>query len=260
MLPGCRRTLFTQVSKAGWLISIILLICQTALPVGNTASRVLCREDLTSKHLNQLSDKLRKITGWTDLGFDQRGALQLGSADPVVGSKTARELLTKITTGTNVVIIEDASKRSDVVFCRVVPGKWKRDGANRLSAYVVLIDFVDFEQLMGDRRALEAFDVGWALLHEFEHVANDSDDPVTIGETGECEAQINQMRRECHLPERADYFFTPFPLRDSDFRTKLVRLSFIEETTPKNKKQYWVIWDTTLVGGADDKKQIAALR
>jgi hypothetical protein len=260
LLPGCRRIFFSRTSKAGWLISIVLLTSQTASSVGKTSSRVFCREDLKAQHLNQLSDKLRKITGWTDLGFDQEGALRLGIAEPVGGSNTARELLEKISTGVNVVIIEDASKRSDVVFCRVVPGKWKGDEANRPPVYVVLIDFADFEQLMGDRAALSAFDVGWGLMHELDHVVNDSHDSASLGKSGECEDHINQMRRECNLPVRADYFFTLFPVSgNTDFQTRLVRLPFEQSEPGSKKKRYWLLWDASAVGFGD-ANQIAATK
>jgi hypothetical protein len=115
---------------------------------------------------------------------------------------------------------------------------------------------------MGDDRALSAFDVGWAILHELDHIVNDSGDPASPGETGGCEAHINQMRRECNLPERTDYFYTYFPLtNDSTFIAKYVRLAFVEEDVALNKKRhYWLLWDTSLVGGQDEQKQIATLR
>ena len=103
--------------------------------------------------------------------------------------------------------------------------------------------------------------MGWGFLHELEHAVNDSSDTVTFGETGECEAHINQMRRECDLPERADYFSTLLPLSvDSTFRTRFIRLAFEQQQRAANKKKrYWVIWDASVVGGTEEN-QIAALR
>jgi hypothetical protein len=71
------------------------------------------------------------------------------------------------------------------------------------------------------------------------------------------------MRRECDLPERADYFSTLSPLAvNTTFATRLVRLSF-EEQKPRmaksKKKRYWLLWDATVVGGLE-QNQIAALR
>jgi hypothetical protein len=111
-------------------------------------------------------------------------------------------------------------------------------------------------------RALDAFNVGWGLLHEFDHIVNDSPDAISLGETGECEAHINQMRRECGLPERVDYFYTLLALSgDTAFATRLVRLAFDQELPSGNKrKRYWVLWDANVVGGLDVQKQIASLR
>ena len=102
--------------------------------------------------------------------------------------------------------------------------------------------------------------MGWGLLHELDHIVNDSQDATNLNEAGECEEHVNQMRRECNLPQRADYFFTPSPLSaDSDFKTRLVRLAFDQEQAPTNKKKrYWVIWDADLVGGLDELKLTAS--
>ena len=109
--------------------------------------------------------------------------------------------------------------------------------------------------------ALAAFNVGWSLLHEIDHAVNDSADSEVVGHAGECEDHINQMRRECHLPARLDYFFTFFPNSDqSDFRTRLVRLAFDQEEGSKKHRRFWVIWDAIQVGGLDSSRQMAALR
>jgi hypothetical protein len=217
---------------------------------------------VSSEHRDVLAAKLRKITGWSDLTFDHNGTLRAGNKEAVGGSKAARELVTKAIEGPNAIVLEEANRRSDVVFCRVVPGKWKHQTSENPPVYVVLIDFADFEYLMGDDRALSAFDVGWAILHELDHIVNDSGDPASPGETGECEAHINQMRRECNLPERTDYFYTYFPVStDSTFITRFVRLAFVEEGAVLNKKRhYWLLWDANRVGGLDEQNQIATLR
>ena len=258
--PRTRGIFFSALISNGCRVAIFLLLLTTPAfsEPGKTHSNVVCREQLSAEMRGKLSNKLRKITGWPGLGFNDAGALQVGIGQPMGGSKSARDLLTKAISGPNYVVLEDASNRTDVVFCRVVSAKWKGGSSDRQQAYVVLIDFADFEQVMGDRRALEAFNVGWGLLHELEHVTNDSEDAATRGETGECETHINQMRRECNLPVRAEYFFTFFPLSgSSDFKTRFVRLSFVEQVSIKNKKRYWLIWDADLVGGIDKKEQIA---
>lgn len=222
----------------------------------------MCRDNISSARRKELAAKLRRITGWSDLDFDHSGELQGGHESAPGGSKTAREFLSSVMRGPALVVLEDASKNPDVAFCRVNPGRWTKDSAGKPAAYVVQIDFSDFEYVTGDERALAAFDVGWGLLHELDHIVNDSPDPTSLGDAGECEAHINQMRRECNLPQRADYYFTLLPLTaDPVFITRLVRLGFEQEQAPHNKKKrYWIVWDANAVGGLDVQKQIASLR
>jgi hypothetical protein len=205
--------------------------------------------------------KLRSISGLADLKFDTDGILRQGHREPAAGSVSARELIGNAISGRNVVVIEDASNHSDVAFCRVIPGRWKRNAASDAPVFVVQIDFADFDQVVGDELALEAFNVGWGLLHELDHIVNNTADAVSHGETGECEDHINQMRLECNLPLRTDYFYTLLPLSaGSTFMTRFVRLGFEqEEPQTKKKKRYWVIWDTNVVGGLE-ANQLAALR
>jgi hypothetical protein len=153
--------------------------------------------------------------------------------------------------GNDVIVLEDASSRADVAFCRVVPAKWANTNSARLPAYVVLIDFTDFEQIVGDAQAREAFDVGWAVLHELDHVVTDSEDRDNADEVGECETHINQMRDEMGLPLRASYFFTASTLKtDPNFNTRLVRLPFVQrDPSSRRLKRYWLTWDFAAVGG-----------
>ncbi len=264
MFSKPRRTNLSLIlARAGGLL-LTLYFCSTVLCAELPNSRrlagaVICRTELDRHRRDELAAKLRKISGWPDLKFDDAGILRQGPRDFVGGSTGARELLTKVMLGTNAVVLEDASRNLDVVFMRVIPGQWKT--GNGPPAFVIQIDFVDFDQVIGDQAALEAFDVGWALLHELDHVANDSLDAQAFGETGECEQRINQMRVECDLPQRTDYFYTFSPLtRNSTFSTRLVRLAF--EQTPSGsgkKRRYWIVWDASLVGGLD-RKEVAELR
>lgn len=242
---------------------VFVLVCFAAPTFADfekSDSKVVCDEQMPLKHRRILSNELSKITGWSKVGFNASCTLQVRGGEPITGSQTARAFLAKVINGPNSVLIEDASNRIDVVFAKVVLAEWKNNRVDNPPAYVVSIDFADFDQIIGDRRALESFNAGWALLHELEHVASNSADSERLGETGECEAFINQMRRENGLPERAEYFFTFFPLSaSSDFKTRFVRLSFVE-LLPKKQKRYWLIWDADIVGGIDKKQQIAVLR
>jgi hypothetical protein len=261
MLPRPRGIPFGQILRAVWLVGILLPLSPIDLLAQNNRNHVVIREELSPTHREQLASKLRRITGLPDLKFDDDGLLREGSRAPLGGSVSARELVAHAVSGRNVAVIEDATNRSDVAFCRVIPGKWKKNAAGSPPVFVVQIDFADFDQVVGDELALEAFNVGWGMLHELDHVVNDSPDATTLGETGECEAHLNQMRRECNLPQRTDYYSTLLPLSaDSDFSTRFVRLAFEQQQPPTNKKKrYWVIWDANVIGGLEPN-QIAALR
>lgn len=261
MLPKPRWMFFSPFFRAAWSAGILLLLSPVALLADQSRNNVVCREELSPAHREQLASKLRKITGLPDLKFDDSGILRLTGNRIAGGSKSARELLANAINGRNAVVIEDASNRADVAFCRVIPGRWEKNAAGKPPVFVVQIDFADFDQVVGDERALAAFNVGWGLLHELDHVVNDSPDAASLGETGECEAHLNLMRRECSLPERTNYFSTLSPLAsDTAFMTRLVRLSFEEQTSATNKKKrYWLLWDANAVGGLE-QNQIAALR
>ena len=264
MRPGVRGIAVSAVARVGGL-GIALLLCSPqllVLGVERNSNKIMFREEVSLARRNELAGKLRAISGWADLSFDNTGTLQRGATDPVGGSATARGLINRALSGANFLILEDASNRTDVVFCKVIPGRWKDDLSQKPSVFVVLIDFADFEHLIGDTAALNAFNVGWGVLHEFDHVVNDSEDSIAAGETGECEDHINQMRRECNLPRRTDYFFTDFPQAGQGaFITRFVRLAFEEEETSKGKRhRYWVVWDANVVGGVNEQKQVASLQ
>ena len=236
----------------------IACLCGSALSTlaAGGASRVMLRQAVSRTHRDELVASLRVITGWTNLNFDTDGALRFDDDQLRGGSKGARILLSQAIEGTNLIVLEDASSRSDVAFCRVVRGRWIRGESSRPPAYVVLIDFKDFHHLTGDAEARAAFDVGWGLLHEIDHVVRDSEDPTTSKTTGECEDHINQMRVELGLPIRVDYFFSPAYLKaDANFNSKYVRLSFARQT-----KRYWLVWDSTTVGGLLADNQRALVR
>lgn len=261
MLPRSRRILFAQIHHPAWLFGIFLLLTIN-VSAELTHSNVVCREQLSQAHRDELAGRLRRITGWPDLKFDRSGSLRRGNAAAMGGSKSARDLVEKAIYGSSVIVLEETSKSSEVAFCRLIPARWKNNSPDNPPAHVVQIDFADFETVLGDERALEAFNVGWGLLHEFDHIVNDSPDALSLNETGECEAHINQMRRESNLPERTDYFYSPLPLStDTPFITRLVRLAFDQELpTAAKKKRYWILWDANVVGGPEIQRQVAALR
>jgi hypothetical protein len=241
---------------------LLLLGSSSALAeTGNHETKIRSREKFSKFNREQLADKLRKITGWSDLAFDQKGALQLGKSAPVRGSATARRLLAASISNPSVLVLEDASKRKDVVFCRVVVLQKEINPASA-PVYLIQIDFADFDNLIGDRPVLDAFNVGWGFLHELDHVISASFDSRRLGHAGECEDHINRMRRELSLPERSDYFFTYFPhAQQSDFITRFVRLPFDQKDVMSGKqRRFWLMWDAAIVGGLDDLNLAAEFR
>lgn len=226
------------------------------------ATNILLKPDVTRRHREELVSRLRVITGLTDLKFDTDDSLRFDINQWSRGSKSARELLSQAVKGSNIIILDDASSRSDVAFCRVVRGRWLRDESTKPPAYVVLIDFTDFHKLTGDAEARAAFDVGWGLLHEIDHVVNDSDDAQNATGIGECEDHINEMRLEVGLPIRADYFFSRAYLKaDANFNARYVRLSFERrDRSSLQTKRYWLVWDAATVGGLTGDGQRALVR
>ena len=254
------RTFYALARAAGLLSLSVLFSLESRAET--SVSNILLRRDTAAARRDELTSKLRAITGWHSLEFDERGTLRLGRGAPAGGSESARQLLRAAAAGGRVLVLEDASDRADVVFCRVVEGRWTQGADGKPPAFVILIDFTDFSRVTGDRAALAAFNVGWGVLHEVDHVVRDSVDPDEEGAAGECEDAINRMRRECGLAERAEYFFTHLPgTTASDFVTRHVRLAFdLREPATGKKKRYWVVWDAALVGGLGGRKQVAAWR
>jgi hypothetical protein len=229
---------------------VLMVLIVSAIPVlAATKENVVARKNVSQTNREELTSRLRTITGWTDLAFNADGALKIGHAGPKEGSRSARDLLNRAFSGNRVILLEDASSRKDVVFCRVVQGVLENPSNDSPEVFVVLIDFADFDQVSGDKPARAAFDVGWAVLHEIEHVVEDSQDPLE-NVVGDCESHINRMRRELGLPTRNSYFYTLLPLKnDGNLVSRFVRLGFDSDANPSKKKRYWLIWDAAVVGG-----------
>ena len=237
--PRTNRSYFSLKS-----LKVCIVLIASSFPIlASSSDKVVVRQNVSKANREELARRLQTITGWAKLDFDSDGALTIGDANAQGGSSSARDLLYRSISGNRVILFEDASSRKDVVFCRVVLGKL--DHAPNTEVHVVLIDFADFRQVTGDKKARAAFDVGWAVLHEMDHVVENSEDPED-DVPGDCEDHINRMRRELGLPVRNTYFFSFLPIRnDGNLVSRFVRLGFEQ----KNGKRYWLIWDAAVVGG-----------
>jgi hypothetical protein len=250
----------SPMTKVLTVVCVVLGLSASA--AAKSAGQVFIRDDVPVAHRNKLVNELRKITGWSRLRFADDGRLTIDSPSTDQGSSSAQALLTKAMSGDKVIVLEDASSRADVAFCRVVPGRWSKENSSQPPAYVILIDFTDFEQIVGDKEARASFHVGWGLLHELDHVVSDTSDSQSEDDLGECEVHINAMREEVGLPVRASYFFKASPLKtDPNFRSRFVRLPFEQRDSASNKtKRYWLTWDATIVGGLAKDNQSASVR
>jgi hypothetical protein len=108
------------------------------------------------------------------------------------------------------------------------------------------LDFADFNCLSGAREAKASFDIGIALLHELAHgVLKLQDPPGNTDQIGECDAHINQIRRELRLPERLYYHPGISVTRISGARNIVcARLVFVERATANSqpRAQYSLSW------------------
>lgn len=259
MQPRIRRNFFSLFEAC---LGVCVLLCSSAtLRADPAISNVLIRENFSRDNRHELVLRLRAITGWSGLDFDSGGALRTGSDQNMRGSARARALISAAMAGNKVIVLEETPRGSEVVFCQVVPARWTRANATRPPAHVIQIDFNDFKQVLGDRRAREAFNVVWGVLHELDHVVNDSTDSTTSTDAGECEASINAMRRELNLPERAEYFYQLLANPGNFYPTRLVRMAFRQRDEKTRKtNRYWLLWDAAIVGGLKNPRQIASTR
>jgi hypothetical protein len=227
----------------------ILLLSLPSILSAESRGKVFSMKGLTGARSNQLTKSLQRITGWKNLGFDEQGTLTFGG-ESKSGSALARDLLNQAVTGEGYFALEDASRRADVVFCKIVPGRWMK-GNSEVPINIILIDFADFDQVIGDESALEAFNVGWGVLHEMVHGLKNLDDTDKQDQLGDCEKLINQMRKECGLAERAEYFYKMHPATtDTEYARRYVRMPFEQWIPSTNKKKrYWIVWDANIVGG-----------
>lgn len=176
------------------------------IPTGVRNSRT---RGLNANQLQMIEQTLRQKTGFTELGFDAQGGLTLGDRNRVAGgSATARALVTAAVESGNLYELESHENAPDVAFAQINETEDKVIGetGQRLTVFQVHLDFADFDRVSGAREAKASFDVGIALLHELVHGVLRLQDPQGgMDEIGACDAHVNQMRRELHLPERLYY-------------------------------------------------------
>ncbi len=211
---------------------------------------------LDFKQSRELLNSLRNISGFKDLDFDDRGILLLG--DKVEGgSEMARVLLRAAANSTEIIEIESLESSDVVVFGSTVSAEYTNSAKGRVSHNRIQLDFSDFKSLRGDIRSRIAFDPGFVFLHELTHGVWKLSDDNRFGGVGECEAYINQIRRELNLPERAHYHFKVRKVAPGAEEGELI---FVQR--PENKSQKREVmkltWDNTAVGSGSTTAPVVA--
>jgi hypothetical protein len=200
--PLALALLLSALSGATWASP------QTTLPLSGVRNSTGPRR-LNESQLQSVQASLRQKTGWPELSFDQQGVLTLGTQrHSAGGSATARALLAAALSSAHLYELESHESSPAIAFAQIVESvdRLIDETPRRTHVYQVQLDFADFHHLHGARAAKASFDLGIALLHELVHGVLQLQDPQGgLDQIGECDAHVNQMRRELQLPERLYY-------------------------------------------------------
>jgi hypothetical protein len=210
---------------------------------------------LKPKQLSSLLESLRQKSGFQDLHFDKDGFLQLGDrANISGGSSSARKLLIAAVDRAKAIDLENHNRKPQIAFARLAisVSYSSRKTGERIEVFPIQIDFSDFAHLRGDKKVIEAFDIGFVVLHELGHAALGLRDALVNGqEPGECEEFINQIRRDLGVPERQHYVAHTQLRRMSPTQTlsHQAELLFATYGDDKTKSQLLSLsWDASQVG------------
>ena len=200
--------------RSGTLFALALLLLCLALGSVNAAPQTTGVRNsqgphgLNARQRQLLQESLQQKTGFLELCFDQLGALTLGNRHHIRGgSAKARALLIAAVESGDLYELESHERSPEVAFARLYDNETREiETGQRIIIYKVQLDFADFDRLQGPREAKAALDPGLALLHELVHGVLKLQDPQgAMDQIGECDAHVNQMRRELQLPERLYY-------------------------------------------------------
>ncbi|HQR34989.1 MAG TPA: hypothetical protein PLK30_19795 [Blastocatellia bacterium] len=215
-------TSYASTKLTAQCYSILLAVCFMSSPLtaGDGTSRYQygvrnsTEHPLKPRQLLLLLESLRQKSGFLEMHFGDDGFLRLGDRSKIAGgSAIARELLIAAVDRAKGIDLENHEHSLQVAFARLakpVEYNSKATGA-RIDIYPIEIDFSDFAHLRGSREVIEAFDIGFVVLHELAHAALGLRDALVNGqEPGECEEYINLIRRELGVPERLSYVAKTF--------------------------------------------------
>lgn len=239
---------------------VVCTLCARMSANGNNATRYQngvrnsLDHPLNAKQLSSLLENLRGKSGFQQMHFDQHGFLRLGDRSKIEGgSAAARELLIAAVDRTRAIDLESHNRTSQIAFARLaMPVSYmSRESGARIEVYPVQIDFSDFDHLRGDRQAIEAFDIGFVVLHELGHAALGLHDALVNGqEPGECEEFINRIRRDLGVPERQNYAAKTHTRRmfPAQLPSRQAELLFTNSLAGGKTKSLSLSWDAGQVG------------
>ena len=216
---------------------------------------------LHERQLRTVLESLRGKTGFLELRFDEAGFLTLGDRSRIIGgSATARELLIAAVDGDKVFELESHDSSPYVAFANIGGGEVVIDFATnaRVEVQPLRLDFTDFAQLRGKREALEAFDIGFAVLHELAHGVWGLRDEVTDKtRLGACDEYVNRARRELGLPERKRYRprinSAPSSEPRATVRAELLFVLASKEYRRSGRHKFYLRWDAKQVAALDGR-------
>lgn len=208
---------------------------------------------LSAKELDLALAHLRSKTGFTRMRFDDIGFLAIDDRSQIAGgSATARELLLAAVDGKKSINLQSRNRSPEVAFARAVRRMILTSvtSGEKIEMATIEIDFTDFGYLRGERKVLEAFDVGFAIMHELCHAALEMRDPSDgLKAEGDCESIVNRIRRELGMPERRHYTANVVQRPSGAYHHKTIaELTFAQTMTGVKTKLSYLTWDMREVG------------
>lgn len=211
---------------------------------------------LERKYLNLLLSSLREKTGFAELHFDDADYLEIGNKENYVGgSNAARKLLLSALEGKILFKLENHDRSEKVNFARLGASTIFRNMRTKQEIEVrpLVIDFFDYNHLIGDRDVRHSFDQGMNVLHELVHGVYDLRDAVEDpNELGECENFVNTIRHDLGLPERQYYmariYSTLMPTGTFVRQAKLQFMRTKEKNGNLKTETVLLSWDVGRVG------------
>ena len=170
-----------------------------------------------SPHQVKLAELLQRITGFTQLTFTPEGFLVVDTDQYQQGSATARKVIREALAANATMEIQDHSRSESINFGQfeAIDITDMNQPTRTDTRWEVRLDFEDFAQMKAPPEVRESFNEGFVFLHEVLHGLGKAD-TKQVGQIGECEAVVNQMRRELGLALRLQYhgerlrFSSPF--------------------------------------------------